>query len=527
MAQAKGKSVAKAATLIMVTMFISRILGYARDVVIYSKFGQNRLTDAYNAAFAIPDFLSLLLMGGAFGAAFIPVFTSYIAQGKDSEAWEVASIIFNLAVAFLLVSITLGLIYTPKLIPLVAIGFSNEPETVALTVKMSRIMFAQAFFISLSGIMVGILNSYKEFTAPAIAGIAYNGGIIVFGLILAEVFNLGIVGFAIGVVIGAVLNFAIQFPAVLRLGWKYKFDFNWRHPGVKKVAVLMAPVLIGLSVAQINLIINQNLASILPEGIVSALKAAQRIMQLPIGIFAIAIATAIFPTLTEQAARKEIAIFKNSMNLGLRTVIFVTLPAAVGLMALGVPVVRLLFQQGNFTPEATIATATALFFYGFGIVAYSSIQLLNRTFYALQDTTTPVKIALTTIVLNLGLNLLLIGPLGHGGLALAYSIAGIYSMVMLLYYLRKKIGSIGGGQLLSSTFKSGVASIFMGAAAFAVATFMEPYLDLTLKWHQLLQVSVCIAVAVVIYLSITLLFRMDEMDMLKGVLQRRFKKRKT
>ncbi|MDW7674537.1 MAG: murein biosynthesis integral membrane protein MurJ [Bacillota bacterium] len=519
MGEIQTKSVAKAASVIMVAMLFSRILGYARDVVIYSQFGQNRTTDAYNAAFAIPDFLSILLMGGAFSAAFIPVFSGYLAKNNEKEAWEVASIIFNIAVVVLLVGITLGLIFTPWLIPLVAIGFRNEAETVALTVKMSRIMFGQAFFISLSGIMVGILNSYKEFTAPAIAGVAYNAGIIIFGLLLINHF--GIVGFAIGVVMGAVLNFAVQLPAVLRLGWKYTLSFNWRHPGVKRVAILMAPMLIGLSVVNLNLIINQNLASTLPEGLVSALRAAQRIMQLPIGIFAVAIAVAVFPTLTEQAAKKQDETFKSTMNLGIRTVIFVTLPAAVGLMALGVPIVRLLFQWGSFTPEATSTTAYALFFYAFGIAAYSANHVLNRSFYALEDTTTPVKIAFTTIIINFVLNLLLIRVWGHGGLALANSLAGIYSMVMLSYFIRRKLGAIGGRKLLVSFAKTGLASVIMGAVAYGMANLIEGLIDLSVKLNQIIQVGATIAVAGLLYLAITGLLKMEEIEMLKGIVRKR------
>jgi putative peptidoglycan lipid II flippase len=521
MVEGKGQSVVKAAGIIMIAMLFSRILGYARDVVIYSKFDMNRATDAFNAAFAIPDFLSLLLMGGAFSAAFIPVFTNYIAAGKQDEGWEVASIIFNIVVVFLLVGIGLGLIFTPYLIPLVAIGFQEEPETMALTIKMARIMFAQAFFISLAGIMVGILNSHKQFTAPAIAGVMYNAGIIVFGLLLVDKF--GIVGFAIGVVIGAALNFAIQFPAVLSLGWKYTFSFNWRHPGVKKVALLMAPMLIGLAVAQINLIVNQNLASTLPEGLVSALRAAQRIMQLPIGIFAVAIAIAVFPTLTEQAARKERETFKHTMNLGIRTVVFITLPAAVGLMVLGVPIVRLLFQWGNFSQEAVLSTAYALFFYGFGIVAYAANQVLNRAFYALEDTSTPVKIAVTTIALNLGLNLILIRYLAHGGLALAYSIAGIYCMTALLFFLRRRMGSIGGGTLLKSFIKSGLAALVMGITVYAAAIFLEQAIDISIKINQLIQVSAGIGVAALIYFGLTsVILKMEETELMKNMLKRRF-----
>lgn len=517
-----GRAVAKAAGIIMIAMMLSRVLGYVRDVVIYSYFGQNRLTDAYNAAFAIPDVLSILLMGGAFSSAFIPVFTNYIATGKEDEGWKVASIVFNYVFIFLIVGITLGLIFTPLLIPLVAIGFHNEPEVADLTIKMTRIMFAQAFFMGMTGMVIGILNSYKHFTAPAIGGVLYNLGIIVFGLILARDF--GIIGFAIGVVVGSILNFGIMIPPLLKRGFKYKFSLNWRHPGVKKIAMLMLPMLLGLAVAQINLIVNQNLASLLPGGIVSALKAAQRIMQLPIGIFAIAVAVAIFPTLTEYAAKKERDQFKITMGLGIRTVVFITLPAAVVLMALRVPIVRLLFEQGQFTPENTAATAYALFFYGFGIFAYSANQVLNRTFYALEDTKTPVIIGISTIFLNLILNLALMRVLGHGGLALAYSIAGIYGMAMLLFFLRRKIGGIDGKNMIASFIKTGGAGIVMGVATYYTAQFLELIVDITTKFGQLIQVSVAVAVAGIVYYGLTRLLNMEELDMMLGILKRRFKR---
>ncbi|MGF7185475.1 putative peptidoglycan lipid II flippase [Desulfitispora alkaliphila] len=519
-----GRAVAKAAGVIMIAMILSRILGYARDVVIYTQFGQNRMTDAYNAAFAIPDFLSLLLMGGAFSSAFIPVFTSYIAKGQEEEGWQVVSIVFNIVFILLIIGITLGFIFTPALIPLVAIGFHNEPETTALTVKMTRIMFGQAFFISIAGIAIGILNSYKKFTAPAIGGVAYNLGIIVFGVLLAQKY--GIVGFAIGVVIGALLNLAIQIPPLIKLGMKYTFSFDWRHPGVKKIGLLMFPMMISLAVAQVNLIVNQNLASLLPEGIVSALKAAQRIMQLPIGIFAIAIAVAVFPTLTELIAKGKTDDFKRTMSMGVRTIVFITLPVAVLLLVLRIPVVRLLFEQGQFTPEATEATAYALFFYSFGIFAYSAIQVLNRSFYSLQDTKTPVMIAISTIFLNLILNLILIRPLGHGGLALAYSIAGVYSMGMLLWFLRRKLGGIDGKNMIMSFVKTGIASVALGITAYGSAGVLAGTVDVGSKLGQFIQVAGASTVAGLTFLIIAKLLKMEELNSVLDVLMRRFKRRR-
>ena len=515
--------VARAAGIIMVSMIASRVLGYLRDVVIYAQFGQNRLTDAYNAAFSIPDFLYTLLVGGALSSAFIPVFSSYISTGKDDDAWEVASIIFNLTMTLMLLGIAVGLMFTPQLIQLLVPGFSQEFTD--LTVKLTRIMFIQSLFMALSGLSMGILNSYKHFLMPALGSVLYNLCIVAFGWVLAVYFDFGIMGFSIGVVVGAVANFAVQFPKLMQYGLKYKFTFNLRHPGVKKIYALMMPVLIGLSVTQFNLFVNQNLASTLPAGIVAALRTGQRIMQVPIGIFAIAVAVAIFPTLTEYAAKNQMDEFKKSMSLGTRAVIFLTLPCAVGLIALRVPVVRLLFEQGEFTHQATLVTAHALLFYSFGLVGYSAQQVLSRTFYAIQDTLTPVVVGVMTIVINLVLNFALLKPMGHGGLALAYSIAGVFNMVALLYLLRKKIGPFNGRVFLLSFGRNLVASILMGFAVYAVATYFELNLDMTRKLNQLFQVLAGVGVGSAIYLAFALVFKSEEVTLAWSVLSRRFRRK--
>ncbi|MDD2401384.1 MAG: murein biosynthesis integral membrane protein MurJ [Clostridia bacterium] len=512
-----GTKVAKAAGILMVAMVFSRIIGYVRDVVIYSSFGQNNLTDAYNAAFSIPDFLYFLLVGGALSSAFIPVFSSYIATEKEEEGWKVASIIFNIVIILMLIGSTIGIIFAPTLIRILVPGFT--PENIILTVKMTRIMFIQALFMALSGISIGILNSYHHFLSPAIGGIVYNLGIIVVGSILSP--YIGIMGFSVGVVIGAVLSFAVQIPVLLKIGLRYKPVIDLQHPGVRKIGVLVLPVLIGLSVTQFNLFVNQNLGSNLPEGMISALRAAQRIMQLPIGIFAVSIAVATFPTLTGYAARKEKEEFKKTMSLGIRTIIFVTLPAAVGLIALRVPIVRLLFQQRQFTIEDTQATAYALLFYCFGLIAYSSIQLLNRIFYSLQDTIMPVVIGVVTIVVNIILNLTLIKPLGHGGLALAYSLAGFVNMVALLCILRRKIGSIDGRKMLASFVKTLGISLIMGVVTYETAQFMETIVDVGTKMGQVIQVGVSVPVGILVFGALVMLFKMEEGELAKKMLLRR------
>ncbi|NLJ99742.1 MAG: murein biosynthesis integral membrane protein MurJ [Clostridia bacterium] len=516
-----GKNgVARAAGVIMVAMVVSRILGYIRDVVIYYEFGQNQLTDAYNAAFSIPDFLYMLLVGGALSSAFIPVFSSYLAKDREEEAFEVASIIFNLVITLMLLGITFGMIFTPSLIKLLVPGFTEE--TMGLTVKLTRIMFIQALFMGLSGISMGILNSYKHFLMPALGSVLYNLSIVAAGWVLSRYF--GIAGFSIGVVVGAMANFLVQFPKLISLGLKYRLSFNISHPGVRQIFKLMLPVLIGLSVTQLNLFVNQNLASTLPHGIVAALRTGQRIMQLPIGIFAVSVAVAVFPTLTEHAARDDMTQFKKTMALGVRSVIFLTFPAAVGLIALRVPIVRLLFEQGKFTHEATLATAHALLFYSIGLFGYSAQQVLNRTFYAVQDTITPVKVGVMTIALNLVLNLVLIRYLAHGGLALAYSIAGIFNMLILLYYLRKKIGHINGRAFLMSFFRIFIASIVMGFAAYYSASYIEGVLDISRKFSQFVQVGFSVLLGSLIYGIMSILFKIEEGVLVWNILSRRFRR---
>lgn len=522
MANIKTGGVAKAAGTIMIAMALSRLFGYVRDVVIYTNFGQDFRTDAYNAAFSIPDFLYYLLVGGALSSAFIPVFSSYLATDQEEDGWQVVSTILNIVMVLMLIGIILGLIFTPQLIALLVPGFTGEAFD--LTVLLTRVMFAQSFFMALNGISQGVLHSYKHFFAPALGSVLYNLGIIIIGILLVD--KIGILGFSIGVVVGAMLNFLVQIPVLLKIGIKYKPIVNLKHPGVKKIFTLILPVFIGLSVTHLNLFVNQYLASSLSYGMISALRAAQRIMQLPIGVFAIAVALAVFPTLTGHAARKEEKEFKATMSLGVRTVIFITLPAAVGLIALRVPIVRAMFQQGEFTAANTEATAYALLFYSLGLIGYSAQQVLNRAFYALQDTKSPVTIGIVTIIINIVLNFILIKPLGHGGLALAYSIAGLVNMVLLLYYLRKKIGHIDGREMLRSFAKTFAASIFMGIIVYFTVYLFELNFGVQSKVLQITEVLLGVGVGALVYIVLVSRMKMEEASIAMGILMRRFRKKK-
>ncbi|MDD2220808.1 MAG: murein biosynthesis integral membrane protein MurJ [Clostridia bacterium] len=523
--------IVQAAGLLMLTMVISRLLGYLRDVFIYDKFGQNRITDAYNAAFSVPDFIYMILVGGALSAAFIPVFSSYIAKNQEDEGWQVVSIIFNWVAVLLFALVGIGYLFTPQLINILVPGFNAQASDMA--VNLTRIMFLQVIFMSLSGISMGVLHSYKIFWAPAVGSVCYNLGIILGGLLLAAPIEkhfpgYGIAGFSVGVVVGAAINFLVQVPSLRKVGVRYHFSFNLRHPGVQKLMILMLPVLIGLSVTQINLFINQNLASNLPEGMVAALRTAQRIMQVPIGVFAIAIAVAVFPTLTGQYAKGEHEEFLRTTSLGLRAVIFITVPAAVGLAVMREPLIRFMFEfkGGAFLAENTAVTAQALLYYCIGLFAYGSVQLLARVFYALQDTKTPVIMGVVSIAVNIACSLLLIKSMAQGGLALAYSLAGIANLLLLLIMLRRKLGTIDGRRLLISFCKTLALSAFMGAIAFGIYSGWEAVFGIGSKLLQTLELLIACTAAAASYFLIAPLLHMEEGELVIKMLKRRFGRKK-
>ena len=450
-------------------------------------------------------------------SALIPVIGQYLARGEEDEAWKVTSLVLNWTVLFLVFFIILGMIYTRALITLLVPKLPLE--TIELATGLTRVMLFQTFFMALSGISVGVLNARKHFTLPALGGIMYNLGIILVGVTLAR--QWGIMAFSVGVVVGSVLNFAVQIPALARAKIKYYPILNPNHPGLKQILILMVPVVIGLSVTQINLFVNQNLASGLPEGSISALRLAQRIMQLPIGIFGMSVAMAVFPTMTEQAAMKNMAEFKRLFSLGLRAVLVITIPAGLGLMALREPIIALLFQQGQFDAGDTLATAQALFYYSMGLFAYSALQLANRVFYSLKDTVTPVLAGIAAIILNIALSILWVQPMGHEGLALAYSVSGGFNLLLLIALIRRRLKHIGGGVLVRSFLVSGLASLLMYVGARYGAAQVGSWLTFTPKANALIMVMTGMGLGAGIYGIIISVFHLEETDLLFNIFKKR------
>lgn len=516
----KTAGVAKSAGILMITMMLCRVLGFVRDIVITGSFSFGMETDAYYAAFTIPDLIYYALVGGALSSAFIPVFTSFLAKNQEEDGFIMANSILNLVSIAALVLIGLGLVFTPQLVRML-VQFTDE--SFELTVLLTRVMFAQSFFMCLAGISQGILQSYKEFVTPAMGAVVYNIVIIAVGFVLSRF--LGIMGFSLGVVIGAFLNLAMQIVMLKKMGFSFRvMKIDLTHPGVKQFFALLLPVLLGLSVNELNLLVSQYLGSGLGEGVLSSLKNAQRIMMLPVGIFAASIGLSMFPTMTEHMARGEVEDYKKTLTMGLRTILFITLPATVGLMALSYPIVRAMYLQFAVTEHSIQVISTILIFYCFGIVGYSAQQILNRGFYAIQDTKSPVSINIFILLTNIVLSFLLVGPFGYRGLAFAYSASGLLSMVVLAVFLRKKIGRFGGKALVQSAMKTAAASLVMGIAVVLVANGLEQVLDTSMKLMQVIQVGVGIGVGVVVFAGMAFAMRMEEANQVLRIVKRKLRR---
>jgi putative peptidoglycan lipid II flippase len=507
-----------AATFVMAGILASRILGFIRERAVADLFGRTPATDAYWAAFAIPDLMYYLLIGGALGSAFIPVFTGYLARGEEKEAWYVASSFINGVVLLMVGFVALGMLFAPLLAPVVAYEFRGEQ--LKLLVRLMRMMFPAVFFTALAGIGAAVLNSYRRFGISSFGPIAYNLCIIAAAYLLGPRYD--IPGMAVGVVIGAALNFSLQAWFARRHNAGYRMVVDFHHPGPRKMLRLFLPTLLGLSIVQINLLVNQNLASGLTGGI-TALRLANRLMQLPLGLFATTISTVIFPTMTRQAALHQLDDLRRSVATGLRVICFITIPASVGLIVLAVPIVRLLYQTGKFTAADTRATATALVFYSLGLFSQSAVQHLTRVYYSLQDTTTPVRVGLFTVAANIALSAWFVKgmDLGHGGVALAFALTSLLDLAFLFWLLRPKLHHFHGRAVIKSFTKSVMASLAMGAAVWEAVRLVSGRLDLATNLGRLLEVGTGVAVGVTAYLAAALILRMEEIPLILRLFRRR------
>jgi putative peptidoglycan lipid II flippase len=515
-----GRQIAKAAVMVMALFALSRLLGVIRQMVIAAQFGTSGDLDAYLAAARIPETIFLIVAGGALGSAFIPAFAGHLAKEDYAGAWRLTSAVINLVVIALTVTAGLIAILAPTLVcALIAPGFDDRQQ--ALTTSLLRLMLLSPIIFGVSGIVMGTLNAHQHFFLPALAPSLYNLSIIGGTLLLGP--RLGVRGIAVGVVAGSALHLLVQMPALLHYGARYSRTLGLHSPSVREVGRLMAPRVLGTAIVQLNLVVNNSLASTMGRGAVSAINYAWLLMLLPQGIFAQAVGTAAFPTFAEQAARGERKEMRSALSATLRAVSFLSIPATMGLLVLGQPLVGLLFERGAFDTTSTADVVWALAFFALGLVGHSGLEVIARAFYALHDTFTPVWVGGLAMVLNLVLSLTLPGAfeawgwIAHGGLALANSIATLLETAALLLLIRGRLDGIEGRRTLTGFAKSGLAALVMGAALLGWRTLLP---DAPL----LLVGAGGIALGMAVYLGAALLLRAEELQIVVDMIRSRRKR---
>lgn len=506
----ENKKVAKAAGVVGAATLLSRIFGFVRDVIIASLFGAGLSSDAFFVAFRIPNLLRRLFAEGSLSIAFIPVFTEYLKTKGRNEAFSMARSAIRL-LSIILVLLTLaGILLAPVIIRIIAPGFTASPEKLSITILLTRIMFPYIFFICLVALAMGILNVLDHFAAPALAPVFLNLAIICSAFTISPHLDQPVIGLGIGVIAGGILQLTLQIPFLIKKGFYFWGKADFFHPGMKKIGRLMLPAIFGAAVYQINILIGTLLASLLPEGSVSYLYYADRLVQFPLGIFAIATATAVLPSLSRQAATNDMEAFKKTFTFAMQLVLFITVPAMTGLIVLREPIVALLFKRGAFSPEAVRLTAFALLCYSIGLWAFASVRIAVSTFYALQDTKTPVKIAVYSIIVNIVAGIILMGPLGHGGLALATSLSSIFNLCLLLLILKTKLGLFSWHSISISICKTILSSIIMAALVWYVSIILIPAQQSTLT-DLLLGITASITTGIGSYMVLSFFLKSPEL----------------
>ena len=506
-------TIARSAGIISLATFISRVLGYAKDMILARYFGATGISDTFFVAFRIPNLLRELFAEGSMSSAFIPVLTEYRTHQGDEEAKRLVRITFTFMLICAGLFCVAGTIFAPELVTLIAPGFLGDAGKFSQTVLLTRIMFPFLLFISLAALVMGALNTRRVFFVPALAPAMLNVTIILVVLTLVPLLHQPIIAVAVGVTLGGLVQCGFQLPAFFRRGYDLRMDFQFRHPGLKKMSILIMPATMGMAVAQVNIFVSTILASYLAQGSITYLYYSMRLIQFPIGIFGVAMGMAVLPTLSEHAVRGEMDKLREDFSFALRLLFFITVPAMIGLIALREPVVNILFQRGMFDYGATVGTADALLFYATGIWAIVGVRIVTATFYSLNDTRTPVKVAAAAVVINIIMSLLLMNPLKHSGLAFANAIASSVNFILLFYFLRRRLGRIDAKRILKSFIKICVASIIMGVLGWRVL-HGEMWTASGRVVEKTLYLSGTIAACVGIYLTISFLLKGDEMNYL-------------
>jgi len=504
-----------------IATFVSRILGYIKDMILAFYFGATGVSDSFFAAFRITNFLRELFAEGSMSAAFIPVLTEQRVQKGEEEAKKLVKITFSFILVVASCICMLGILFAPTIVALITPGFLDSPEKFSLTVLLTRIMFPFLLFISLAAVLMGALNTKRIFFIPALAPAMLNITIIIAVVSLVSFFNQPVILVALAVASGGFIQFVFQMPSFYKNGYRLGFVPEFRHPGLKKMAVLLLPAIFALAVNQVYIIVSTILASFLPQGSITYLYYSMRLIQFPIGIFGVSMGIAALTTLSHHAAKGDFDKLREDFSFALRLLFFISIPAMAGLISLREPIVNLLFQRGTFDYAATQATAEALMFFSLGVWATGGVKILTVTFYSMKDTKTPVKIASVGVATNLILCLVLMEPLKHSGIALAYALAFSLNFMLLFLFLGRKLKGIDGKNILSSFIKSVFAASLIGIIA---GSLLEGELW---KIHgytliKIVYLSGTILIFILLYFILSYLMKSEELFFLIKLLKQKF-----
>ena len=468
----------RAAGVVAGAVMLSRVLGLARELIFAGLFGAGRGMDAFLTAFRAPNLLRDLFAEGALSTAFVTVFSQRIATEGEGSAWKLASKMATLTIIFMSLVSLLGVIFAGPFIAFLAPGFPAEKA--ALTIELTRIMYPFILLVSLAALVMGMLNATNRFTVPALASSFFNIGSIAGGVLFGwwidpHFGERALIGLALGTLLGGLLQLGVQLPGLYRAGFRFVLDFNWRDPGVRQVLILMIPAVIAASAVQINVMINSIFASYLGNGPISWLSYAFRLMQLPLGVFGVAVATVTLPVISKAAVLGEMGRFRATLAKAMRLAVFLTLPAAVGLIMLAQPIIALIYQRGKFLDADTLHTAEALQYYAIGLVGYSCIKVLSPAFYAINHKWTPMMVSFLSIGMNLLLNWLFIFRLGmgHRGLALSTALSATVNFALLYILMSRVSGSLESRVMCSTLGRCLLASLPIAL----IGLFAQPWLS--------------------------------------------------
>ncbi len=524
------KHIAKSAAIVSVITMLSRILGYVRDALNAALLGVGMASDAFFVAFRIPNMLRNLLAEGALSSAFVPVFTEYLEKKKREDVWALAANVLTL-LSLVLTGITvLGVVFADPIVRVMAPGFIGDKAKFELTVSLTRYLFPFILFVSIAALFMGILNSLKKFSMPAFAPVILNVSMIGAGIFICprmgDTPETQVYGWVIGALVGAVLEIMIQWIPAQKEGFKFRFFVDFNDPGLKKILKLMVPATVAQSVTQINLLVNTILASFLAGGAVTYLYYGNRLMQLPFGVFGVAIATVSFTYISQYAARNDMKGLTDTIHSSLKQGFFITIPASAGLIFLSMPINALLFNYGRFTYADAVETAKVSAVYCVAIFAFTGIKILTQVFYAIDKASTAVKISTASVVINIVLCIALMKPFGYIGLAIATAVTGIIQYMFLYHYTAKLTGGLKTRELLLFAAKITVSSIIMGFACLGLYNLMAGAFNK--EYSRLVNgvlVLISITAGVGIFAILMPLFRVKEAGTFIGMVKDRLRKK--